>query len=169
MALYGVESRGLARKIAQAVKARAADAASSQHLHLVDSRRMHRKDSLDADSVGNFPDRESGAVCAPINLDHDALEGLDALLLAFDDLDVNANPIADAEFGQVLAEPPLFELLDNGIHGKKDLSRAPKPTEMRASTQYHAEFNSVLDALEQYIQLQEKPLERDHKAGKPCE
>src|SRR5882672_5577604 len=99
---------------------------------------MHRKDSLDADSVRNFPDRESGAVCAPINLDHDALEGLDALLLAFDDLDVNANPIADAEFGQVLAEPPLFELLDNGIHGKKDLSRAPKPTEMRASTQYHA-------------------------------
>src|ERR1700688_1245605 len=82
---------------------------------------MHWKDSLDADAVGNFPDREGGAVCATIDLDHDALEGLDALLLAFDDLDVNANRIADAEFGQVLAEPPLFELLDNGIHGKTDL------------------------------------------------
>ena len=82
---------------------------------------MHRKDSLDADSVRNLPDREGGAVCAAIDLDHDAFEGLDALFLAFDDLDVNANPIADAEFGQVLAEPPLFELLDNGIHGKKDL------------------------------------------------
>ena len=82
---------------------------------------MQGKDSLDADSVGNFPDGESGAVCAAIDLDHDALEGLDALLLAFDDLDVNANPIADAEFGQVLAEAPLFELLDNGTHVKTDL------------------------------------------------
>src|ERR1700675_1174831 len=82
---------------------------------------MHRKDSLDADSVRHFPDRKGGAIGAPIDLDHDALEGLDALLLAFDDFDVNANPIADTEFGQVLAEPPLFELLDNGIHGKTDL------------------------------------------------
>src|SRR5882762_3577212 len=82
---------------------------------------MHRKDPLDADSVRNFPDREGGAVCAAIDLDHDAFEGLDALLLAFDDLDVNANPIADAKFGQVLAEPPLFELLDNGTHVKTDL------------------------------------------------
>src|SRR5258708_31598631 len=97
---------------------------------------MHRKDSLDPDSVGNFPDRESGAVGASIDLDHDPFEGLDALLLAFDDLDVNANPVADTEFGQVLAEPPLFELLDNGIHGKPDLSQALKPTEIRAFTQY---------------------------------
>jgi hypothetical protein len=34
---------------------------------------------------------------------------------------VNANRVADAEFRQVLAQAPLFELLDNGIHGKKDL------------------------------------------------
>src|SRR5579863_1895887 len=82
---------------------------------------MHREDSLDADPVGNFPDGEGGAVGAAIDLDHDAFEGLDALLLALDDLDVNANRVADAEFGQVLAQAPLFELLDNGIHGKKDL------------------------------------------------
>src|ERR1700691_41154 len=97
---------------------------------------MHRKDSLDADPVGNFPDREGGAICASINLDHDAFEGLDALLLALDDLDVNANRVADAEFRQVLAQAPLFELLDNGIHGKKTSSRAPKPTQMRAPTQW---------------------------------
>src|SRR5271154_4635821 len=82
---------------------------------------MHREDSLDADAVRDFAHGKGRAVGPAIHLDHDAFEGLDALLLAFDDLDVNANRVADAEFRQVLAQAPLFELLDNGVHGKKDL------------------------------------------------
>src|SRR5579862_3531367 len=116
-----VEPGRFARQSAQIVEAGAAYAVSREHLQLVDSRRMHRKDSLDADAVRNLANGEGRAVGAAIYFDHDAFEGLDALLLAFDDLDVNANRVADAEFRQVLAQAPLFELLDNGVHGKKDL------------------------------------------------
>src|SRR5271154_1443142 len=82
---------------------------------------MHREDSLDADAVRNLAHGKRRAIGAAVHFDHDAFEGLDALLLAFDDLDVNANRVADTEFRQVLAQAPLFELLDNGIHGRKDL------------------------------------------------
>src|SRR6202021_2800802 len=97
----------------------ATHAVSRQYLQLVDSRRMHREYSLDADAVRNLAHGEGRAVGAAIHFDHDAFEGLDALFLAFDDLDVNANRVADAEFRQVLTQAPLFELLDYGVHGEK--------------------------------------------------
>src|SRR5262249_50521886 len=74
--------RGLALQIAQVVQLRAADLRRSRHFHLLDRRRVQRKDALDTLSERHFAHGEGGARAAAVQADHDAFEDLNALLVA---------------------------------------------------------------------------------------
>jgi hypothetical protein len=78
---------------------------------------MERKDTLDADAVGNFAHGKVRAITTAVNLDDEAFEGLDALLFALDDADLEADGIAHAKERQVGAQRAVFDLLNNAVHG----------------------------------------------------
>ena len=61
---------------------------------LVDDRRVQREDALDALAERHLADREGRAGAAAVHADHHALEHLDALLVAFAHLDVDAHGVA---------------------------------------------------------------------------
>ena len=69
--------------------------AVAQHLDAVDSRSVHKECALDADTVGDTADGEAGREPdLALERDHHALEHLDALTGAFDDLDVHTHGVA---------------------------------------------------------------------------
>jgi hypothetical protein len=82
-ALLALDAGGLALQLAQVVEARAPHVALRDHLDLLDARRVQREDALDADAVGDLADGERRARATAVLTDHDALEDLDALLVAF--------------------------------------------------------------------------------------
>ena len=86
-----LDARGLTDAIAQVVQTRAANAADARDFDLLDKRREVRKHALDADAVGDAADRERGSRPAAADADDDALEDLDALPFALDDLGMNAD------------------------------------------------------------------------------
>src|SRR5688572_12801055 len=112
-ALLLADARRLALEIAQVVEARATDLAAGQHLHAVHHRRVQRKDTLDADAVRDLADGERGARGAAGALDANALEGLDALLLALLDLHEDLDGVTDAEIGDIAFELALLDGLDD--------------------------------------------------------
>ena len=69
--------------------------AVAQHLDLVDARSVHEEGALDADPVGDATHGEAGRETdLALERDHNALEHLDALAGAFNDLDVHAHGVA---------------------------------------------------------------------------
>src|SRR5262245_5214267 len=78
-------ARRLAREVAQVEEATTADEAARHDLDLVDARAVEQEDALDADVEAHLADRERAAHAGAVALQHDALEDLDALLLALDD------------------------------------------------------------------------------------
>src|SRR5579863_1194456 len=81
---------------------------------------MQREDPLHPDSVRDLAHGEGGAVAAAVDLDDDALEGLDAFLFPLDHLDLKPDRVTDPKLGQVFAQATLFELLDNAVHWKSN-------------------------------------------------
>src|SRR5512138_1991453 len=102
-ALLLVEAGRLALQLAQVEEAGAADLAVAEHLDLVDARAVHREHALDADAVAHLPHGEHRAAgrALPVR-HHDALEDLDALLVAFLDLRVDADRVARPHLREVL-------------------------------------------------------------------
>src|ERR1700676_635018 len=115
----GFDTGGFAREFAQVVELRASHFAPAQHLDLFDSRRMEWEDALDADAIGDLAYGKVRAIAAAADLDHEAFEGLDALLFALDDADLESDGIAHAKRGQVLTQRAIFDLLNNAVHGSK--------------------------------------------------
>src|SRR5207302_11474672 len=74
------------------------------HLDLVDSRRIEREDALHAHAVAHLPHRERGVHVPALAADDDSLENLDSLLVAFADLRMHAQGVADAEFRHLAAD-----------------------------------------------------------------
>src|SRR5262249_12434970 len=74
-------------------------------------RRVQQEGALDADPrVRNLADGEGLADAGQVVRDHDALEHLNALLVAFDDLRMDAHGVAGAElrqFGALLHRHPI--------------------------------------------------------------
>jgi hypothetical protein len=64
-------------------------------------RSFGEEDAFDADAVGDLADRERGARSAAVLADHDALEDLHALLVAFLDLHVHAHRVSRGKRGYV--------------------------------------------------------------------
>src|ERR1700676_510144 len=93
----GFDTGGFAREFAQVVELRAAHFAPAQHLDLFDSRRMEREDALNADAIGDLTHGKVRAITAAANLDDEAFEGLDALLFALDDADLEPDGITNAK------------------------------------------------------------------------
>ena len=69
-----------------------------------DLRRVHGERALHADSEADLADGERLAVARAVAADDDALEDLDALAAALDDLVADLDGITDAEVRQIVAE-----------------------------------------------------------------
>src|SRR5882762_4899819 len=87
-------ARGLALEIAQVVKLRAADFRRSRDLDLLNRRRMQREDAFDTLAERHLAHRERRASAAAVQADDDALEDLDALLVALAHLHVHFHGVA---------------------------------------------------------------------------
>src|SRR6185436_2623335 len=127
-ALLALDAGGLAFELAQIVEARPPDLATGDDLDLLDARRVQREDALDADAVGDLADRERGARPAAMLADHDALEDLHALLVAFLDQRVNADAVSGAEIGQIGAPILALDLGQKRVlaHRKVRIPRRPE-------------------------------------------
>src|SRR5579863_6264556 len=124
---YGLIERGSdfalfdARRLAahavlQVEELGAAHDAAADHVDLVDARRVHEKRAFNADVVRDASNREARRETAVLALDHDAFKGLDALFVAFGHARVDADRIADAEFGAGLFTVVVAEQMGE-IHG----------------------------------------------------
>src|SRR5262245_36559920 len=89
-----LHARRLALQIAQVVELGAAHARRLGHFHLLDRRRVQRKNALDPLAERHLAHRERRAGAAAMNADDDALEDLDALLVAFAHFHVHLHRIA---------------------------------------------------------------------------
>jgi len=113
-----------ARSLAQVVETCATDLAAAKDLELLDSRRVEREDSLDADAVRDLADCESCAAAAAVDFNYYAFKGLKTFFFTFDNFALEAHSVADMDLGQVFTQTSLFELLDDAIHGNEPRSRA---------------------------------------------
>ena len=89
-----LHARGLALEAAQEIQLRAANAGRTDHVHFRDRRRVQREDALDPLAEGHLADGKRRTRPAAVEADDDALEDLDALLVALAHLDVHAHRVA---------------------------------------------------------------------------
>src|SRR5581483_7184999 len=112
---FAVKPRGFSRSFPEVIKFGAPHAAAGDHFDFVDARGVDRKNALHADAVGNLAHGEHGAATAARDADHDALEDLGALFLAFDDFDVDSHGLAGPKSRRFLLDLLGFQSADS-IH-----------------------------------------------------
>jgi hypothetical protein len=95
--------------MAQIIKSGPSDAAPAQYLYLFYLGGMNGKNTFHANPVGNLPDRDGGAHFGPVGANHQAFEHLDSLFIAFTDLHMHFDRIADPERGDVEAHVISFD------------------------------------------------------------
>src|SRR4029450_11973412 len=93
----------LAAAAAEIIELGAAHGAAAHHLDRIDDRRIEREDALDAFAERNLADREVRVHALVGAGDAHALVHLDAAAVAFDDFHADAQRVAGAEFGDILA------------------------------------------------------------------
>ena len=93
----GAGAGGLRAAVEKGVEPGGADAANLCDLDVGDKRRVVREDALDADAVADAAHREVGVDAAALLAYDYALEHLNAVSLALDDLDVDTHGIARAK------------------------------------------------------------------------
>src|SRR5690606_27744110 len=79
-----LEASRLAGEVAQVEEARPTDDAAGDDLELLDARAVDEEGALHADVEADLAHHERAAGARALALDHDALEDLDALLVALD-------------------------------------------------------------------------------------
>ena len=99
-----LDLRGGADLITQIVQFRAADAALTQNLEASDTRGMNRENTFHALAVGDAAQRDRLGDAATITRNHNALEGLNTLFAAFNDLHANFQRVANREFRNVFLQ-----------------------------------------------------------------
>lgn len=107
---------GLADAITDVIELRAADDAVTDDLDTADGGAVVRESTLNADAVAHTANGEGLADAAALHLDNDALEVLKTLTGALDDLDVNADCVADLKLGQICTELLLLKFLNDVCH-----------------------------------------------------
>src|SRR5436190_6911542 len=95
------DAGGFAAEIPEVVELCASDPAMAFNLDLIDRRRVEGKHPLHTDAAGNLADGEHLPRAAALAGDHDALEDLNALFVAFLDLHVDPDRVAGREVGDV--------------------------------------------------------------------
>ena len=104
---------GLTGPLAEVVELGAAHNTMAHNFDPAYTGTVVRESPLDTDTVADAANGETLADAAALHLDNDALEVLEPLAVAFNDLDVYANGIADLELGEVCSELLFFELSDD--------------------------------------------------------
>jgi len=79
---------------------------AADHIDSINSGRMHGKDSLHPDPIGDLPHCESGLDPSGLLPDDHSLEWLYSLLLTLDDLHMDPDRIPHPEGGEI--RPQLF-------------------------------------------------------------
>src|SRR5436190_1578883 len=95
------DAGGFAAEIPEVVELCASDPAMAFNLDLIDRRGVEGEHPLHADAARNLADGEHLPRPAALARDHDALEDLDALFVAFLDLHVDPDRVAGSEVGNV--------------------------------------------------------------------
>src|SRR5689334_17653351 len=91
------QAGGLSLESAQIVQLRAAHAARADHVNVIHHRSLHGENTLHAVAETDLADRYGLAHPRVVARDHRAFKNLQALFLAFFDLDVHFNSVAGAE------------------------------------------------------------------------
>src|SRR5580658_1849874 len=105
------QTGGLALETAQIVKFGAAHASGADHIDMVDHFRVDGEDALDALAEADFTDRDGLADAGVIARDESPLKRLQPLLVAFLNLDVDAQGVAGAEIGDLFLTQILLNKL----------------------------------------------------------
>src|SRR3954471_14693852 len=120
----------LAAQSAQIIQLGATHLAAAHELDRVDHRRVQREHALHAFAVRDLADREALVESAARAADADALIGLNAGALAFDDLDVDDHGVARLEVRNLASGGQFFLLLFlellNEVHGNSPSAACPK-------------------------------------------
>src|SRR5258706_2641380 len=103
------DARGFSSEVAEVIELCAADPAMTFYLDTIDRRRIQREHALHADTARDLAHGEHLARATPLAGDHDALEDLDALFVAFLDLHMDLDRVARVEIRKV---GPHFARLD---------------------------------------------------------
>src|SRR5438105_6738646 len=111
------DARGFAAEISEVVELCASDPAMAFNLDLIDGRRVEGKHPLHAHAAGNLAHGEHLPGAAALARDHQALEDLDALFVAFFDLDVDPDRVAGGEVGDVGARFARLDQFHDFRHG----------------------------------------------------
>src|SRR5205085_8549243 len=111
------DARGFAAEIPEVVELCASDPAMAFNLDLVDGRRVEGEHPLHAHAAGNLAHGEHLPGAAAAARDHQALEDLNALFLAFFDLHVDPDRVAGGEVGDVGARLARLDQFHDFRHG----------------------------------------------------
>src|SRR5690606_17107860 len=120
-----LDTRGLARTLAQVVELGATDVTAALHFDAGHQRRVGLERTLDTFARRDLADDECGVETAVALGDDNAFEGLEPLASAFLDLHLDDHGVAGTEFGDGLAFRDaghlfLFELLKQ-VHCKNSI------------------------------------------------
>src|SRR6185503_13132667 len=107
------EGRGLADPLAQEVQLGATNLAVTQDLDLVDPRAVDLERPFHADTGCDPADRDRPGDASAAQSHHDALEDLDALAVALDDLGGDLHGVTRGDLGQVGTELVLDDLVEH--------------------------------------------------------
>lgn len=110
------DTGALAAEAAQVEEFGAAHVAVLDHLDLVDVRGVEGERAFHAHAVADLAHSETGADACTAAADAHALELLDALLVAFDDFNVNVDGVARPEFRIVGAHKFGFDEFNQIFH-----------------------------------------------------
>jgi len=124
--------------------AAAPDDAAGADLDLVEPRAVEHEHALDTDVEAHLAHGEGASKPRAVLLDDDALEDLDAVLVALDDLVVDANGVADPKIRMIRPELTGFEgkiawnssKPDGQPRRKLNVERAWKEFQFRSSTPF---------------------------------
>ena len=94
-----LETGGLALELPQVVELRATHSVALDDIDLLDDRRVQWEDALDALSETHLADGDRLTNARIVAGQQDSLKDLDALFLAFPDLDVNLDLVARLKLG----------------------------------------------------------------------
>ena len=103
--LYAIDflqTSGLATQRAQVIQLGATYLGGANHFELFDDAAAERENTLDALTEAHLANGEAGLLAVGF-LDYNSFEDLDALFVAFLDLDVNPESVTHREAGQVRA------------------------------------------------------------------
>src|SRR3546814_1661698 len=110
-----LDARLLAFQATQVIQLAGADRATALDLDRIDGGAVRLEDALDAIAVRDLAHGEGGVEAGVLLADDHALVGLDALAVAFLDLDVDDDGVAGAEYRQLALRLFGFEFLQQRV------------------------------------------------------